>query len=193
MARKKRVDIEVVALPAGFDPSDLVHPDEMDEAGRLTLDAEPRATAARYHPRSRTVTITLRSGATYIFPVDRCQGLAGQRDADLAKIEVAGPGVGLRWPRLDEDFSVVALLAGRFGNPRWMEELSAAAAVLGRKGGHARTPAKVAAVRKNVAKASATRTLKTAAASRANGIKGGRPRKDKVSLTKTKRSGRSTS
>ena len=83
------------------------------------------------------------------------EGLAGAAPDDLAEIEVGPAGLGLRWPRLDADLHVPALLRGVLGSRSWM------AAHMGAAGGRSRSPAK-------------------AAAARENGRKGGRPRRDRV-------------
>ncbi|MEQ8974071.1 MAG: DUF2442 domain-containing protein [Coleofasciculus sp. C1-SOL-03] len=58
------------------------------------------------------VVINLKSGATFSFPPALAQGLADASPEDLAEVEVTPSGDGLRWEKLDADFSVPALLAG---------------------------------------------------------------------------------
>ena len=71
---------------------------------------------------------------------------------DLRRIEITLHGSALRWPTLDVDHYVPALMEGVFGNKRWM-------GAIGKKGGSVRSAAK-------------------AKAARTNGRRGGRPRKD---------------
>jgi len=78
--------------------------------------------------------------------------------ADLAKIEITSSGLGIRFPALDADLYLPALLEGFLGSRRWM------AAENGRIGGRASGDAK-------------------AAAAKAKGKLGGRPRKTKIPLT----------
>lgn len=82
-------------------------------------------------------------------PARQLQGLEDASDDELAEVELLGE-TGLHWQTRDVDFRIVGLMAGIFGNARFMEAA--------RRGGKARSEAK-------------------AAAARENGRKGGRPRK----------------
>jgi hypothetical protein len=119
---------------------------------RERIETSPRAIAARYDRRVARITVSLSNGLELAFPRRLAEGLADAKPADLAIIEITPTGLGLHWPKLDADLYLPALLQGVFGSPGWM------AGLLGKSGGLARTPAKVAAARKN-------------------GRKGGRPRK----------------
>ena len=110
------------------------------------------AVSARYERRRSRVVVVLNAGVELAFPTRLAEGLAGASPESLADIEISPAGLGLRWPRLDADLYVPALLQGVFGSKSWM------ARQLGAEGGRARTVAK-------------------RAASRENGRKGGRPRK----------------
>ncbi|MGH9832661.1 MAG: DUF2442 domain-containing protein [Blastocatellia bacterium] len=83
---------------------------------------EPRAKSARYDRRAKRVVVELLNGATFIFPPELAQGLAGASSADLANVQVTPSGAGLRWPSLDADFSLPGLMMGAFGSPAWMRE-----------------------------------------------------------------------
>lgn len=117
-------------------------------AGRQAARTEARALAARYDAANRRIVVELTSGATFAFPPDLAEGLAGASAAALGEVEVLGDGYGLHWESLDVDFTVPGLLAGIFGTRSWMA----------RQAGRATSDAK-------------------AAAARANGRKGGRPKK----------------
>ncbi|HKQ05761.1 MAG TPA: DUF2442 domain-containing protein [Blastocatellia bacterium] len=119
--------------------------------------AEPRAAAARYDRKTNRIVVDLRNGASFMFPPEKAQGLAGASAADLAKVVVTLSGSGLRWPTLDADFSLPALMLGIFGSKSWMAEV-------GRRGGRVTSKAK-------------------AATARANGRKGGRPKKARAQAT----------
>ena len=110
------------------------------------------AVSARYDRRRSRVVVALNTGIELTFPSQMAQGLAGASPDDLADIEISGAGLGLHWPKLDADLYIPALMQGVFGSKTWM------ARELGTQGGRSRTPAKIAA-------------------SRRNGQKGGRPRK----------------
>ncbi len=121
------------------------------KAGAAALENEPRAKAVRYSPARRQVVVELTNGCSFIFPVDKAQGLAGASNKDLADVQILGKGFGLHWEKLDADLSIPSLVVGIFGSKAWMRELA-------RRGGASTSPAK-------------------ATAARANGAKGGRPRK----------------
>ena len=125
--------------------------EQAKKAGVAALENEPRAKVARYSPTRRQVVVELTNGCSFIFPVDKAQGLAGASNKDLADVKVLGKGFGLHWEKLDADLSIPSLVVGIFGSKAWMRELA-------RRGGATTSPTK-------------------AAAARANGAKGGRPRK----------------
>ncbi len=92
------------------------------EAAAIANAVEPRAESA-YYDQSSDRIINLKSGATYSFPPELAQGLAGASLKDLAELEVTPSGDGLHWEKLDADFSVPALLAGVFGTEAWMAQI----------------------------------------------------------------------
>ena len=108
--------------------------------------------SARYDRRRSRVVVALNTGVELTFPARLAQGLADASADSLADIQISGAGLGLHWPRLDADLYLPALMQGVFGSKAWM------ARELGAQGGRSRTPAKIAASRKN-------------------GQKGGRPKK----------------
>ncbi|MEK6406617.1 MAG: DUF2442 domain-containing protein [Acidobacteriota bacterium] len=100
---------------------------EYERAKRAAARAdriEPRAKSARYDRRTNRIVVELRNGATFMFPAELAQGLAGASPKDLAEVQVTPSGAGLRWPSLDADFSLPNLLAGEFGSKSWMANLS---------------------------------------------------------------------
>lgn len=110
---------------------------------------EPRAVAASYDKRSKSIVVKLATGVTVHIPPQLLQGLTAASSQELTAVVLSPQGTALHWEKLDADFSVAELLAGVFGTQAWMAEV-------GRKGGQAKSAAKVAAAR-------------------ANGRKGGRP------------------
>lgn len=123
-----------------------------EAGGNAMLEAEPRATSARYDRKTGRVTVELLNGCAYVFPTNLVQDLANADADDLEAVEVDGIGFNLHWPRLDADLYVPALVAGVFGTRHWMSR------ALARQAGRVTSAAK-------------------SAAARANGSKGGRPRK----------------
>lgn len=118
------------------------------ERGRMAEQNEPRADAVRYDRRNSRIIVELTNGCTFAFPPRLAQGLEAASDEELDAVEILGAGYGLHWEALDVDLSVPGLLAGLFGTKAHMA----------RQAGRTKSPAK-------------------AAAARANGLKGGRPRK----------------
>jgi hypothetical protein len=122
------------------------------ERGRLAQQSEPRADTVRYDRHNSRIIVDLTNGCTFAFPPRLAQGLETASNEDLAAVEILGAGYGLHWEALDVDLSVPGLLAGLFGTKVYMA----------RRAGQVTSPAK-------------------AAAARANGLKGGRPRKQGLS------------
>lgn len=118
------------------------------ERGRMAEQSEPRADAVRYDRRNSRIIVDLTNGCTFAFPPRLAQGLEAASDEELDAVEILGAGYGLHWEALDVDLSVPGLLTGLFGTKAHMA----------RQAGRTKSPAK-------------------AAAARANGLKGGRPRK----------------
>lgn len=129
--------------------------------GEEAMKTRPRAVSVRYDKAQKRVIVDLSNGTTFIFPPHLAQELSGASDAELADVRVLGVGFALEWATLDAHFSVENLLAGIFGNKKWMENLNHHMAEIGRKGGQATSAAK--------RKASAE-----------NGRKGGRPKLKKA-------------
>ncbi len=80
----------------------------------------PRAIAARYDTETRRIVIELVNGCIYAFPASLAQDLEGADPADLADARVDGLGFNLRFPALDADLFIPALISGIFGTKAWM-------------------------------------------------------------------------
>lgn len=107
-----------------FDDKNFVQ--ELEKArssAALAKATEPRAIAAYYDASNQLITIRLKSGATFSFPPDIAQGLAGASAQELAEVEITPFGDALHWEKLDADFSISGLLMGVFGSKSWMAEL----------------------------------------------------------------------
>ena len=102
----------------------------------------PQAVAATFNSRSGLVCIELHNGVVIGIPAARTEGLESAAARDLGVIQISPSGYGIRFPRLDVDLYLPALLEGIFGSKQWMAER-------GRKGGQATSKAKKAAARKN--------------------------------------------
>ncbi len=81
---------------------------------------DPRAASAHYDGGRDRVIVLLTTGVEIGFAPRNAEGLAGTSRADLAIIGVEAPGLGIRFPRLDADLYVPALLEGVLGSKKWM-------------------------------------------------------------------------
>ena len=100
---------------------------EIDAAMQKARDFRDReiAVSVRYVPSTDLLLIVLRTGRRIAIPREDLQGLAGEKKAAVADVEIVGSGSALHWPQLDIDFSVVGLAEGHYGNERWMRNLGA--------------------------------------------------------------------
>lgn len=120
--------------------------------GKERMATEPQASTVAYDRESNRLIIDLKNGTTFIVPCDLIQGLRGVAPDDIAEVKLLPRGAALHWDKLNVDISLAGLMVGIFGTNAWMAEI-------GRRGGSVTSEAKTAAVR-------------------ANGMKGGRPRKE---------------
>jgi len=125
------------------------------KAGIKANKTEPRAIAARYERKSGRIIVDLKSGVTFLFPINITQGLSKAQSKDLESVEVFADGFALYWKNIDVVLSVQDLLIGIFGSKSWMSRIYSE---IGRKGGSQTSPLK-------------------AKTSRQNGCLGGRPNK----------------
>ena len=88
--------------------------------GAAKKAAFPAAVAVRYDRRIARVVISLASGLEIAFSPRDAQGLENARPADLAGAEISPSGLGVRFPKLDADLYIPALLEGFLGSKRWM-------------------------------------------------------------------------
>lgn len=131
---------------------------EIEEAtrrGEERMKTEPRAASARYDARAKRIVVELTNDCVFMFPTELAQGLRGASPADLAEVEVMGPGFALGWDKLDTHFSLAGLMSGLFGNKAWM-------AGLRRKSGRVKSGAKAGAARGNARKGGRPRETKRA-------------------------------
>ena len=76
----------------------------------LALQIDPRA--AHVHCTEDELVVTLADARTLSVPLAWFPRLASARPEDRAQFELLGDGQGIHWPTLDEDISVLGLLAG---------------------------------------------------------------------------------
>ncbi|MBJ7311741.1 DUF2442 domain-containing protein [Rugamonas sp. CCM 8940] len=136
---------------------DLITDAELVAANRRAVTKKatyPTAIAARYDRRIARIVISLNSGLNISFLPRDVQGFEHAQAADLVETEISPSGLGVRFPKIDADIYLPALLEGFLGSRHWM------AAQNGRAGGKSSSPAKTAAARNN-------------------GKLGGRPKKNK--------------
>ena len=76
----------------------------------LTVQAEPSAADVRCSDDELIVTLT--DGSTLSVPLTWFPRLASASPGERADYELLGNGSGIHWPAIDEDISILALLAG---------------------------------------------------------------------------------
>jgi hypothetical protein len=89
------------------------------------------------------VIVRLTTGIEIAFAPRDVEGLHHASAADLKSIEVEAFGLGIRFPTLDADLYVPALLKGVLGSKRWMAAQRATAT------GHVRGGSKPGELREN--------------------------------------------
>jgi len=97
--------------------------EEAARRGKERMNKEPRAASAYYDRERDRIVVELMNGYTFMFPPELAQGLAGASAEDLAEVRIMPAGFALGWDKLDVHFSIAGLMAGRFGNKKWMDEL----------------------------------------------------------------------
>lgn len=130
--------------------------------GKEELKRRPKATNARYDPRSRRVVLEMQNGVTLLVPVELVQGLQTTSTKELSDFELVAQGTQIHWGTLDVQFYVEDFLRGVFGTAKWMSGLKEHLAEIGRKGGRSTSAAKKAASAENGKKGGRPRTRKSA-------------------------------
>ena len=78
--------------------------------GGATLVDQIHARAGTRYRRTSWVVVGQDNGVQTAFPAKVAEGLPDASADDLADIEISPAGLGLRWPKLDADVYVPALL-----------------------------------------------------------------------------------
>jgi hypothetical protein len=86
-----------------------------------TTTDEPRQAvepvALRAWAQGRTICVELHDGRIVGFPADRFRILAAATEEQLARVQVEVNGYAWRWEELDEDITVLGIVAGHFQLP----------------------------------------------------------------------------
>ena len=118
-----------------------------------SIQDEAYAVAARLENKAgeRRLVIEMSDGSLHSFLTSRIEGLARETDKTASAVEISEDGLALRWPIIDLDLFVPALLRGISGTKSWMSSL-------GRAGGKVTSEAKRRAARRNGRKGGRPRT-----------------------------------
>jgi Protein of unknown function (DUF2442) len=84
-------------------------------APEQTIDVEPAA--IRVWTEGRTIFLELVDGRIFGFPADRFRILSAASEDELSKVRLELNGYALRWEELDEDITVLGVVAGHFQLP----------------------------------------------------------------------------
>jgi hypothetical protein len=75
-------------------------------------EASNPVAALRVKVTARLLIVELRDGRTVSVPIEWYPRLANATPGERQGWELIGPGIGIHWPKLDEDISVEGLLRG---------------------------------------------------------------------------------
>ena len=100
---------------------------EIDRALAEAKDAEvmPAVTQVQYLSRIHVVSLRINNGQRLLIPAEDMQFVSAAEPEQLREAEIIGYGTGIGFPAIDAHFSTEGLLAGRYGNKKWMEQLEA--------------------------------------------------------------------
>ncbi len=85
------------------------------EAANKASAIEPQAASAHYDAMTHLIVVRLNSRASFRFPLDIAQGLAGASPKALTAVENISSGIGLYRGKLDANFFIMGLLIRCFG------------------------------------------------------------------------------
>lgn len=81
------------------------------------------AVSVSFDNEHRLLIVAPCNGRRLAIPQEDLQHLADASVEDAAEVEIEMLGMGIHWEKLDLDFSVEGLIAGRRGNAHWMKQL----------------------------------------------------------------------
>jgi Protein of unknown function (DUF2442) len=84
------------------------------------LMRSPRAERAHFDAGRNRIIVRLTTGVEIGLNPSDIEGLQGASPAELKKVAVEASGLGIRFPTLDADLYVPALLEGILGSKNWM-------------------------------------------------------------------------
>ena len=120
--------------------------DDFEQANQRAKDLKariPRAISAHYDRRTKRIVIELSSKLIVSLSPSDVEGIEHATPSQLNEIDISPSGFGIRFPAVDADLYVPALLEGFLGSKTWM------ASRLGHIGGQTRSKAKQTASRAN--------------------------------------------
>lgn len=83
----------------------------------------PAVVHANYLHGLNAIAVHINTGQRLLIPVEDLQDVSSATPEQIQDIEIVGRGNGIGFPAVDAHFSVEGLLAGRYGNRKWMEQL----------------------------------------------------------------------
>lgn len=99
---------------------------DIDEAmsRARTPEDEEVALSATFDVANRMLLLELKTGQRVAIPQEDIQDLYRYDPADLAEVEILGPGTALHFEKVMEGVRVDAMRRGIYGGERWMNGLA---------------------------------------------------------------------
>lgn len=97
---------------------------EATKRGAISLREEPHAKSAQFDEQEDRFVIELTNGVVFMIPRQLLEIVADATPEAAAAVTLDPLGEALHWQQLDQDLSIVGLVAGIFGTRRWMAQLA---------------------------------------------------------------------
>lgn len=121
-------DTGLEPVPADYDEplSDELEA-QIDAAYEAAKHAEPCPAVLKveYLPDIRAVSVLVNTGQRILIPTEDMQYVSAATPDQIQEVEIIGLGDGIGFPAIDAHFSLEGLIAGRYGNRKWMQQLEA--------------------------------------------------------------------